>query len=158
MAEITHENEKIQIAFEAQETALLAGLLDEMRIFLEADIPRQDAVATRLFPNAYEDERDSQAYRELVDDALRAEKMRALEEVQRLLKSSHENTVVMSPEQAESFLAVANDVRLAIGTRLEVDEEKMSQEPDADSPEAPAYAVLHWLGYLQEMVVDGLKP
>jgi hypothetical protein len=47
-------------------------------------------------------------------------------------------------------------MRLAIGARLEVTEEKMNQAMDANGPDAPAWAVLHWLGWLQESILGTL--
>ena len=49
-------------------------------------------------------------------------------------------------------------MRLALGVRLEVSEEDMGREPDPDDPNAPAFAVLHWLGWLQETMVEKLDP
>jgi hypothetical protein len=52
------------------------------------------------------------------------------------------------------WLRTINDIRLTIGTRLEVDETKMAAELDERDPEAPALAVLHWLGWLQESFLE----
>ena len=46
------------------------------------------------------------------------------------------------------------DIRLALGTRFDVTQEKMSHELDPNDPEAPGMSVLHWLGWVQEMLIE----
>jgi hypothetical protein len=48
------------------------------------------------------------------------------------------------------------DLRLAIGTRLDVTEEKMSDDIDPDDPEAAALSVLHWLGWVQGTILEAI--
>ena len=45
------------------------------------------------------------------------------------------------------------DLRLAIGARLEVTEELMSADVGPEDERAPALVTLHWLGWLQEMLL-----
>lgn len=63
----------------------------------------------------------------------------------------------MPPEEIDSWLSVLTDLRLAIGTRLGVSEESMLEEIEPTHPDAPAYAVLHWLGWLQETFLDAVQ-
>ena len=56
--------------------------------------------------------------------------------------------------QASGWLTALNDLRLVLGTRLDVSEDL--PDIDADDPEAPAYAVYDYLGYLLSEVVDAL--
>jgi hypothetical protein len=53
----------------------------------------------------------------------------------------------------QAWLAALTDIRLAIGTRLEVDEEMMAADIDDSDPDARALAVLHWLGWIQEGIL-----
>lgn len=136
------------------EAALLRDLAGETRTLLEADVPREDPVIARLFPDAYEDPEHAQSYHDMVGDELRKEKVRALTAVTDSLGPSGAATVELSDDLASAWLAWLTDVRLAVGTRLGVTEETMGAEVDPASPEAPAYEVLHWLGWIQETIIE----
>jgi Domain of unknown function (DUF2017) len=59
-------------------------------------------------------------------------------------------------EEAEAWLAAINDVRLALGTILEVSED-MPDELPPDDPMAPHLGVYHWLTYVQETLVNAIS-
>ncbi|MEU0806314.1 DUF2017 domain-containing protein [Streptomyces sp. NPDC005970] len=67
----------------------------------------------------------------------------------------------LSPEQSRQWLGALNDLRLAIGTRLEVTDEddggEMLRLPDSD-PRKPMVMAYFWLGGLQETLVETLMP
>ena len=143
---------------EDHEADLLRELVTETRLLLEADIPREDPVIGRLFPDAYEDPEDAATYADMVGGELRSEKLRALGEVSESLGPTGPANVVLADELTTAWLAWLTDVRLAVGTRLGVTEETMEAEIDPDSPEAPAYDVLHWLGWIQGSIIERLAP
>jgi hypothetical protein len=143
---------------EDHEASLLRELVGETRTLLEADVPRADPVIARLFPDAYDDPEHAQTYHDMVGDELRREKLRALGRVSESLGPSGPSTVELGDELTTAWLAWLTDVRLAVGTRLGVTEETMGAEVDAASPEAPAYEVLHWLGWIQESIIERIVP
>ncbi len=147
----------MHLQLDEQEAGILRELLKEMRMLLEADIPPADEVLQRLFPRAHEDDGEEEAYRELVGDELRTVKLEAARVVQESLGTSGPADMCLSCDEAESWLRLLNDIRLAIGTRLEVDDEKMGREYDPNDPEAPALAILHWLGWLQGSMLEELS-
>ena len=61
--------------------------------------------------------------------------------------------VRLTVEQAEAWLSAINDVRLALGTALEVTEDMPDELPD-DDPRAPHLGVYHWLTWVQESLVQ----
>lgn len=63
--------------------------------------------------------------------------------------------VELTLEQADAWLSAINDVRLALGTTLDVSEDMPDQLPD-DDPRAPHLGVYHWLTWLQESLVAAL--
>ncbi|MET3640937.1 hypothetical protein ABIC73_002512 [Prescottella equi] len=63
--------------------------------------------------------------------------------------------VVLTPEQADAWLAGLNDVRLALGTNLGIDSDT-PDEVDPDDPRAPHYDVYHWLTWMQDSLVQAL--
>jgi Domain of unknown function (DUF2017) len=63
--------------------------------------------------------------------------------------------VELTVPQAEAWLTAVNDVRLALGTALEVSEDMPEQLP-ADDPRADHMPVYHWLTWLQDSLVTVL--
>lgn len=135
------------------EAELLRRLVEEMQTLLEAEIPREDAVIARLFPRAYESDSEERAFRDMVDHQLTSEKRAALETVRRSLGGSGAVVAELEAGHLDAWLRVLTDMRLAIGTRLGVDEETMATGVDPADPNGPALTALHWLGSLQERLV-----
>lgn len=63
--------------------------------------------------------------------------------------------VRLTVEQADAWLSAINDVRLALGTALDVSEDMPDELPD-DDPRSPHLAVYHWLTWVQESLVQAL--
>jgi hypothetical protein len=144
----------VRMSLDAREAALVRELLKEMKTLLEADIPRQDAVVSRLFPDAYDDPEEAEAYRQLVGDELHKGKTAALQRVEALAGTTGRVDEDLTGEDVEAWLTVLNDIRLAIGTRLSVDEDRMGSDIDPDDPDGPALSVVHWLGWMQELMLE----
>jgi hypothetical protein len=141
------------VELEGAEASVLRSLIAEMREVLGTHDP-QNPVRNRLFPKAYEDEEAAGTYRELVGPELEKDKIAALETVEKALGSGEAVRARIEDEAVEEWLRALTDMRLALGTRLEVDEEKMSAELDPDDPDGPALAILHWLGWLQGSMLE----
>ena len=145
-------DEGLRARLNEDERALLLGLLDEMQALL--DEPRRaDAVEQRLFPDAYDDEKSSVAFHELVGNELRDTKLHAVRVMKDRLKGRGRLETSIPEDEIQAWLTGLTDMRLAIGTRLEVTEEMMGADPDPDDPEGAALSVLHWLGWLQESIL-----
>ena len=147
---------EIRLELEEYEADLLRQLFDEMRTLLEADIPPSDAVLRRLFPDAFEDEEQASAYRELIGDELHDRKTAALRSARDVVGIGGAVNASLGDEQVDQWLALLTDIRLAIGTRLDVTEERMAAELDPADPDAAALSVLHWLGWLQESMLAAI--
>lgn len=154
MPPIERTDEGLRLQLDGQEAEILRELAKEMRLLLAADIPAQDDVMQRLFPRAHEDDEEEQIYRELVGNELANVKNEALQMVEAALGAEGDVDVTLSDEEAETWLRFLNDLRLAIGTRLDVDEAKMERPFDPEDPEGPALSVLHWLGWLQGSMLE----
>jgi uncharacterized protein DUF2017 len=146
----------IRLALEEYESDLLRQLLKEMKLLLEADIPPSDAVIKRLYPDAFDDAERAQAYRELIGDELQNRKIAALRSAEELTGTAGSVDAVLDEEGVDRLLALLTDIRLAIGTRLDVTEERMAAELEPDDPDAAALSVLHWLGWLQESILEAI--
>lgn len=128
-----------------------------------------DPVLARLFPTAYLDDEEAAAeFRRFTEGGLRDGKSRAaiaiidgLEEAglpADLTEDGLHFDVELETEVAEVWLRALADLRLALATRLGVeegDEEKWYALPDED-PEAQAHDIYEWVGYLQETLVQSL--
>ncbi|MDQ4118986.1 MAG: DUF2017 domain-containing protein, partial [Actinomycetota bacterium] len=60
--------------------------------------------------------------------------------------------VELDVEEADTWLAALNDVRLALGTALDVSEDMPDQLPD-DDPRGPHLGIYHWLTFVQDSLV-----
>jgi uncharacterized protein DUF2017 len=105
----------------------------------------------RLFPPAHAEDPDAEAeYRRLVGSQLDAGRQRAVATVEATLARE-----TLSADEAEAWLRVLNDLRLVLGTRLDVTEE-MDFDLDPNDPEAAELAVYAYLSWLQEQLVEAL--
>ncbi len=75
-----------------------------------------------------------------------------------LIETAVGGKVVLTPEQAQSWLRALNDLRLVLGVRLEVTEEIHEEiaEMGDDDPRYPAFVTYDWLTYLQDTLVQAL--
>lgn len=138
-----------RLLLDDMETDVIRRLVGELRALITAGAGGTDPVLDRLFPSAYEDETDEAAYRELVGDDLVRYKLEALDVISTSL-GEPETDVTLEGDALAMWLATLTDIRLAIGTRLDVDEDTMAEDIDPSDPNAQAISVLHWLGWLQE--------
>jgi hypothetical protein len=128
-----------------------------------------DPVLARLFPTAYPgDDEASAEFRRFTDGALRDGKAAAaftiidnLEEAG-LPRELDEDGLMIDVEldepEAECWLRSFTDLRLALATRLGVeegDEAVWFAMPD-DDPRGQAHDIYEWVGYLQETLVEAL--
>ena len=116
------------------------------------EAPR-DPVLARLLPDAYRDDPGAAGeFRRLTEGSLRRDKVSAADRLLATLPGEGSGEVRLDPELTETWLSTINDVRLALGTRLEVTEEMA--EPDPEDPDAPAYVVYLWLTELQGVLIE----
>src|ERR687888_53442 len=81
-----------------------------------------DPVLARLFPDGYaEDAESAGEFRRYTESSLRDGKREAVEVVLRSVRD--EGEITLDADGAQAWLRALNDVRLALGTRLEVTEE-----------------------------------
>ena len=118
----------------------------------DRDRPDDPALA-RLLPDGYRDDPDAAGeFRRLTEASLRRDKVAAAERLLAALPARGPGEVRLDADGTEGWLSTINDVRLALGTRLEVTEEMA--EPDPEDPDAPAYVVYLWLTELQGVLIE----
>jgi hypothetical protein len=122
------------------------------------DTPPDDEVLLRLLPNAYADQVDASEFRRYTESTLRQKKQAHAMAMRMHLKAAVDGVVELDHESANAWLGAMNDVRLALGVRLKV-EENTHHELELLAPDDPmrgVYAVYSWLGWLQESLIDAL--
>ena len=145
------EGGAVELRLSGDERSLLAGLVAELRALLDGDAG--DPSLRRLFPPAYDEADDEQAYRDLMGGELLDGRRAALELVAETVDRDR-----LSAEEADTWLRAVNDLRLVLGTRLDVQEDTFADELDQNDPRTPALAVYGYLSWLQEQLVAALSP
>jgi hypothetical protein len=139
------------------EAGILGLLLDQLEQLLVADEDDvgDDPVLARLFPDGHRgDPRLAADYRELTESSLRSGKADDLATVRATLPGAG-GEVRLDHEQAGAWLRATNDLRLALGTRLEITED--TEPPDDITDDAShQLAVYYWLTALQGSLVDAM--
>jgi Domain of unknown function (DUF2017) len=154
MVAVDKAGDQLRLRLERGEAEVLRKLIDELLDLLHKD-EAGDRVSQRLFPDAYEAPEDTAAYNELVADQLRRDKIESLQEMRNDLGSG-EVDVTLSRGAFERWLTALTDLRLALGTQLEMTEQKMAADLDPRDPQAPWLAALHWLGWMQESMLQAV--
>ena len=148
---VTRRRGAIRVRLEPVETQLLRGLMDDLDVALDS-LPADDPVRQRLFPAGYSnDEQAAAEFRSLTEAALRDGKSERIG-ICRAQLPDDGGAMDLDSEAAERWLTVLNDLRLGIGTRLDVQEDDDPVIDPADS-NAQTRAVYLWLTGLQDSLV-----
>ena len=173
MGSVKRRGDKVVVRLDAEERSILASLLAGVRGLLAADEDPdadplallvgmsgnpvetpQDPTLLRLLPDAYGDGEQSAEFRRLTDADIRGRKTeaidRALEEV-----ASSDSVELDLDEGVGMWLQAINDVRLMLGTRLDITEDwpEARDELADDDPRAALFDFYDWLTTLQEYLV-----
>ena len=154
-------NDRIRVRLANDEVAVLRGLPDQLRTVLGEG--EDEPVNRRLFPPAYLDVADIEhdtEFQRLMHDDLVSEKLTNLDLVTDSLargtSSVRRWTVELTDAEATAWLGVLNDLRLALGVRLDITEDFDGDVDDTD-PRAPALRLLSYLGWLEEQLLEALQ-
>jgi hypothetical protein len=130
------------------ERELLVGLSAQLRELLVAD---NDAPALhRLYPTAYLDDKDRDAeYQQLVHGELLEKRLAAIDVLESTVHAKQ-----LDEGQLQAWMGAINDVRLVLGTILDVSEDM--DDIDSGDPRAGAFAVYGYLTHLLSQIVHAL--
>ena len=137
-----------RLRLSAEERELLRTLPGQLRELLETDDPS----IVRLHPPAYADEADAAEFERLVGSELLAGRREALRIVEETVDGDR-----LSEKQLDAWLRALNDLRLVLGTRLDVTEESYGVPVDPRDPRAPELALFGYLSWLQEEAVAAMS-
>jgi hypothetical protein len=144
--------------------------LEELLDFSGPTTEPDDPVLARLFPTAYpHDEEAAGEFRRFTEGTLRDRKAQGAVGIIETLEEAglppqlEEDGLVVDVELDEgaavSWLKSLTDVRLALATRLGVEEDDDDywlSLPD-DDPRTHVHDIYQWVGYLQETLVDAVS-
>ena len=115
--------------------------------------PGEDEAVDRLFPAAYPDDDERQAeYRLLAHDQLLESHLGALAVLEETVDADR-----LDEDQLLAWMRAINHVRLVLGVRLEITEDRDEWPRSRRDPRAPAFAVYDYLTYLQGDIIEALS-
>jgi Domain of unknown function (DUF2017) len=137
-----------RVRLATEERDLLRRLAAELEELIAGD--PADPSLRRLTPPAYEeDDEGEREFRSLMGAELDA---RRLDHLHRLEQTAGRDR--LDAEELEHWLGALNDLRLALGTRLDVREDVFADGFDPSAPNAYELAAYAFLTWLQEAAVE----
>jgi hypothetical protein len=116
-----------------------------------------DPVLARLLPDAYADAEAAGEFRRFTENDLRSGKSANARLLRETLPRDG-GVVLLDEEQAAAWLSSLNDIRLSLGTSLDVgpDTEREYLRLDPMSTRARRLYLYFWLGVLQETLLEAI--
>lgn len=137
-----------QIRISDDERDLIASLAGQLRELLTSD---ETDGTQRLFPPGYANDPDrEQEYQQLTHDELLTKRLGSVDILEQTV-----NETSLDEDQLGAWMGAVNDLRLVLGTRLDVTEEM--DDIALDDPRAPAFTVYHYLTHLLAEIVNALS-
>ena len=137
-----------QLRLTDDERDLVVNLAAQLRELLVSD--ETDGLE-RLYPPAYANDPDRESeYRAMVHDELLEKRLAAVDVVEQTATATS-----LTEEEVNTWMGAINDLRLVLGTRLDVTEDQ--DFPALDDPSAPAFAVYQYLTHLLAEIVHALS-
>jgi hypothetical protein len=153
------ENGTLLVSMDAQSAELLKELPQRMRSALERP-DFTDRVVRRLFPPAYRTQEKENEYRQLLGDDLKKRKLDSVATFEKTLRGWKsgvlQTQIEVTPEDFELWLGFVNDMRLVLGTELDIRDESWGEKFDPDHPRAMDMMLLHYLSWLEEELLKAL--
>lgn len=145
---VSRADGRIVLEFADGESGVLHSLVDQYLEVVGTDAGADPAHA-RLFPAAYRD--DDEAAEEFTRYTRSSLIDRKAANAAQVSLALDEETVRLTPDEAERWLPLLTDLRLVIADRLGI------HADDDAVPDTPAGEVYMWLGHLQESIVALLE-
>lgn len=135
------------------ERDVIRGLPDQLRALIENEDPTSDPAMARLYPPAYEDDPiRNLEFERIVGDDLTSQRLASIAAMEDSIDDDR-----LTEDQVLSWLGVLNDLRLVLGTRLDITEETTHGDFAADDPRAQSFALYAYLTWLVDAIVGALS-
>lgn len=151
---IRRSNGMVLVKIDDQERDLLEHLLPQLRDVLVGVVPtgEVDPAVARLFPTAHPDDVDAElTFQGEQRDRLLAARLDRLDIVESTLRAD-----TLDDDQHGAWIATVNDMRLVLGTRLDVGEDDEPHDLDEEDPATAALSTYHYLGHLLGELVEAV--
>ena len=151
------ENGNLKVTQNPDFAAILQELPGRLRqVLARSDFT--DRVTRRLFPRAYQDKEKEAEYRKLLGDDLLEHKLESVKAFEHTLKSWEEVRgevhLNLAADDFELWLGFVNDMRIVLGTELDIQDDSWERDFDPSHPQAEDMALLHCLGWLEELLLE----
>tara|TARA_Y100000758_G_scaffold299399_1_gene261960 strand:- start:58 stop:501 length:444 start_codon:yes stop_codon:yes gene_type:complete len=136
----------MEVKIGEEERQLIGDLIDQLRELLLATSPegKLDPSLRRLYPTAYVDDvRHEQEYQRSARDQLLERRLSHLDVVESTL-----NDAELNSDSVTAWITTVNDLRLVLGTHLDVSEDDESKILDSGGPQEQQQAIYHYLSHL----------
>ncbi len=140
-------NGRFAVSFPPHVMALVTNLAGQLEGLLDDDRPE----LRRLFPTAYPDDPERDAGFQILARSELNDQRRG--HVDRLQATADDDT--LTEDDLTSWMLVVNDLRLVLGTALDVSEDDI--EIDDDDPRAGGFETYHLLGAVLDEIVRALE-
>ncbi len=147
---VANEDGTFSLNLDEQERALITTIIPELRWLVDDD--PDDEMLARLFPTARPDDIFAEVeYQQMVREDLVSARLDRFDMVTELSEAT-----VIDQEQLAAWTGAVNDMRLVLGTRLNITEDDDFEFDDQaeDDPESVARSAYWYLGWLLEHLVE----
>jgi hypothetical protein len=150
---VRRRGNSFELKLSEEERVAVRDLCQQLRDLLVEQSPASDPSLARLFPPAYPDDLlQNLEYERTAGNDLLAQRLAAIDTVASTIDAKR-----LSEDQLLAWLAATNDLRLVIGTRLEVTEETTEANYAGDELAERTYASYLYLTWLVDRFVSALR-
>lgn len=137
---------RFKVRLDENVRTIIVSLADQLEEIQTTDTPQ----TRRLFPTAYPDDPEKDAgYQIFARDQLISKRQEAAEIIRATAEAK-----VLTVDELSAWMGIINDVRLVLGTMLDISED--DDELDPEDPDAGSLMLYHFLGELVHEIVISL--
>ncbi len=149
---VARDNDLFEITLTVDERSTLLSFVDQLSDILA--MGPDDARLRRLFPTAYHENPEHDAeYQGYMRDELTQSRSASIAIVKEVLES----TDLITAAQLHAFMTVLNNLRLVLGTLLDVGEDDFEDDIDENDPAFGQWQLYGYLGWLMEWTISALS-
>jgi hypothetical protein len=143
-----------ELRLDPKERDILRGLPDQLRSLIQNEDPTSDPAMARLYPPAYEDDPiRNLEFERMAGNDLTSQRLSSIAAMEASIDTDR-----LTEDQFLSWLSVLNDLRLVLGTRLEITEDMTENDFAPNDPRASTFALYAYLTWLVDAIVRALDP
>jgi len=131
-----------------EEREVIGALAEQLRELL---LSEQTDGLERLFPPGYANDPDrDQEYQQLTHDELLTKRLDSIDVVERTIEATS-----LTEDELNAWMGAVNDLRLVLGTRLDVTEDM--EHIDLDDERGYAYHLYQYLTYVLAEILEAVS-